>query len=111
MTNVVFICETCCLKDGQMPGVQFAAQLRDHLVSDDAEVRLTACMNMCDEPMSLSLRANGKTTYLFAGVEATDVADAAALVRLYIAAHDGEITDARDAGRLRMCLRGKVPAL
>jgi predicted metal-binding protein len=111
MGHVVFICETCCLKNGQVPGAEFALGLETALAGDDVDVRKVACMNMCDAPMSLALGAAGKASYLFSGVEAGDVADAAALTRLYIAAEKGEITDARAAGRLRLCLAGKVPAL
>ncbi|MGH1463765.1 MAG: DUF1636 family protein [Cognatishimia sp.] len=111
MSDVIYVCETCRLEDGQVPGAEFAHALSQGVGHLDIEVRRVACLNQCDTPMSLALRGAGKTAYLFANVVLSDVADAAALAGLYVAAKDGEITDARPAGRLRHCLVGKIPAL
>jgi predicted metal-binding protein len=66
-------------------------------------------MNLCEQPMALGLRAEGCDAYLFSGVIADDLDDAAALARLYVDAAQGKITDARPAGRLRHCLVGRIP--
>ncbi|GAA6209048.1 hypothetical protein NBRC116601_23410 [Cognatishimia sp. WU-CL00825] len=94
-----------------MPGEDFATALAERVSHLEIEVRTVACLNLCDTPMSLALRGVGKTAYLFSDVAASDVGDAAALAGLYVAAQDGEITDARAAGRLRHCLVGKIPAI
>ena len=108
MTHRLFICETCLDEAGATPGPDLAEAVRGK-VAEDVEVVLTPCMNICDEPVSLALRAPGKMAYLFAGVKAGDEADIVALTELYRAAEDGIIEDARPAGRLRFCLKGRVP--
>lgn len=109
MSHKLFICETCQDADGRTPGPQMAQSVRA-LLNDEAEVVLTPCMNLCDEPVSVALRAPDKMAYLFAGTGLDDVADIAALARLYVAAKAGVIDDARPAGRLRHCLKGRIPA-
>lgn len=59
----------------------------------------------------MSVQAEGRATYLFSGITADDIADIRAFLDLYEAAPRGWIEDARPAGRLRFCLRGRVPAL
>lgn len=70
-----------------------------------------ACFSVCAEPLALSVQAKGKATYLFAGLKRADVDDMIAFTGLYDAAPDGWIDDARAAGRVRFCLKGRVPAL
>lgn len=114
MRHTVFICQSCQVKDGSTPGPDMVAAVRQALDDDMAiEVDVVAgpCMNMCDTPVSLALRAPGKVAYLFSKVEPGDVADIAALARLFVAAKDGVIEDARPAGRLRFCLTGRLPAV
>ena len=66
----------------------------------------------CAEPIALSLQGAGRATYLFSGVRpAEDMADIEATLRLYLDSPAGWIEDARGCGRLRFCLRGRVPAL
>lgn len=110
MTHKLFICETCQDAAGEKPGLALADAVRASGI-DGVDVVLTPCMNMCDEPVSMALRAPDKNAYLFAGVEAADAADVVALAGLYTASKDGVIEDARPAGRLRFCLKGRVPAM
>lgn len=110
MTDRIVICETCAGPGEEPQGAAFATALRARLGAD-ARVETVACLNHCGAPVAVALRAEGKAVYLFAGVDpARDLEDAVALARLYADAADGEITDARPAGRLRHCLIGKVPA-
>ena len=109
MSHKLFICETCVDADGHTHGHQMAAAVRDAL-DVDVEVLLTPCMNLCEEPVSLAFRAPGKMAYLFAGTGPDDVADIAAMARLFVEPIDGVIEDARPAGRLRFCLKGRIPA-
>lgn len=108
VTRRVIVCETCAASDRDPIGADFARDLQA-LVPDDVRVEITACMNLCEQPMALALRAKACDAYLFSGVTADDLEDAAALVRLYSAAPGGKITDARAAGRLRHCLVGRIP--
>jgi len=70
------------------------------------------CMGACAEPVSLALQGRGRATCLFAGVDPQDdLDDIVATIRTYLASPRGWIEDARPCGRLRFCLRGRVPAL
>jgi len=117
MRHCLTVCATCC-KAGDVPlGLAQARALRDLFsASGDADVRAfdiaTAdCMNACSEPTALSFRASGKAAYLFAGVDpSADGADILGFARLYLDSVDGVIEDARPSGRLRFCLRGRIPA-
>lgn len=114
MTHKLFICETCLGADGQKSGADIADAvvrlLNDRGGCNDVDVIKTPCLNICDEPVSLALRAQGKMAYLFSGIEREDVHDIAVLVDLYVQAKGGVIEDARPAGRLRFCLKGRIPA-
>lgn len=73
-------------------------------------VETTECMNVCDTPISLAVRAEGKAAYLFTGVDPDTPEDIEAFAKLYAEAPDGQIMDARSAGNLRFCLVGRIPA-
>lgn len=111
----VIICETCAAKGAEPQGMAFAEELRRRACADpqlsEFEVTTTACMNLCTAPVAMALRSEGKDVYLFSDVRpGEDTEDTLALLRLYAAASDGTITDARPAGRLRHCLIARVPA-
>ena len=109
MGDVVYVCDTCAAPGDAPEGERFAAGLRA-AAPTGVEVRTTSCLNMCDAPLALALRAPGKVAYLFSGVRpGEDVQDTLALLKLYRDAPDGVIEDARPAGRLRFCLQGRVP--
>lgn len=70
------------------------------------------CMNGCARPTSLALQGQGRATCFFAGVDpVAHRDDIVATVRAYLAAPGGWIENARQCGRLRFCLVGRVPAL
>ncbi|MEP5154518.1 DUF1636 family protein [Planktotalea sp.] len=105
----VFVCATCAAPGAEPQGAAFAEALRGR-VQSGVRVELTECMNQCDRPVSLALRAEGKDVYLFHSVDPScDLDDALALIELYQEADSGTISDARAAGRLRHCLSGRVP--
>lgn len=77
----------------------------------DFNITTHECLSACADPIALSFRANGKAAYLFAGIDAhQDANDILEFAKLYVASSDGWIEDARPAGRLRHCLRGRIPA-
>jgi len=112
-TDTVLICETCRTPDGPATGEGLARALRVALNAEglaDVAVETVVCMNICTEPVSVALKGPTKETYLVCGVEAaTDLSELVGLVRLFAEAEGGGITDARAAGRLRHCLKGRVP--
>ena len=109
MTDRIYICETCQDETGKTLGPALAEFVRAARV-EGIEVVLSPCLNLCDEPVSLALRAPNKMAYLFSGIVESDARDVVALARLYAEARGGVIEDARPAGRLRYCLKGRIPA-
>lgn len=111
MAHKVFICSTCAESGDDPKGAALIADVTARLAPfGDFEVRAQACLNVCDKPIALAFRAEGKAAYLFAGVDGgTDAADVAAFAKLYADAPDGWVEDARPAGRLRFCLIGRIP--
>jgi predicted metal-binding protein len=118
LRHTVFICSTCRKDDEATPkGDVLAAAVKDLLAkSDDPdlqsfEVETFECMSACANPNAISFRASGKAAYLFSGVDPeNDQQDILAFARMYLAAKDGWIEDARPCGRLRFCLMGRIPA-
>ena len=109
----LLICATCASKPGEPPllTTDAARALADHLPAG-VHLMQTDCMSACESPVSLALQSRGRATYLFAGVDpVADAADIAATCQLYLDAENGWIEDARGCGRLRFCLRGRVPPL
>lgn len=107
---VLHLCETCdpagftAARNGLQQALD-AADLRAH-------VRAQPCMNACADPVSLALQAEGRATYFFAGIDPVeDRTDIVATVSAYLDSPHGWIEDATVCGRLRHCLRGRVPAL
>lgn len=75
------------------------------------DVLAQPCMNACAEPVSLALQSQGRATYFFTGLDpVADRADIVATVAAYLESPGGWIDDAMACGRLRHCLKGRVPA-
>jgi len=109
MTHRVVICSTCEGTDGKGFAVQLRAALSDAGLSYD--VQDFDCMSNCGRPLSVAFKADGKATYLFGDVDTErDLQDVVAFARMFADSTDGWIEDARDAGRLRHCLIGRIPA-
>lgn len=118
LRHTVFICSTC-LKDNETrpKGAELATALKeifaksDNHAIRDFNIETFECMSACANPTAISFRADGKAAYMFAGIDpAKDRNDILAFAKLYIAAKDGWIKDARPCGRLRHCLLGCIPA-
>lgn len=108
--DCITICATCAAAGQRPEGVALADAVREG-VRDGTEVRVVDCLNVCHSPVALSIRAPGKTAYLFAGVDpAAQAPEIRVLADLYATAPNGDIVDARPLGRLRHCLIGRIPA-
>jgi len=106
--ETIFICAGC---DAAAAGL--AASLREALDRAGLAIRVAEpeCMNVCARPVTVAARAPGKDAYLFGDVDpARDLDGLIAFARLYAAAPDGAIADARPLGDLRTRLIGKIPA-
>ena len=99
MGDRIIICTGCA------GGAELASALEGRV-----PVEVTDCMNVCDAPVSLAVRAEGKAAYLFTGVDPDRPEDIEAFAGLYAATPDGQIADARACGPLRFCLKGRIPA-
>lgn len=112
----IVVCATCAPDKGGEGGETFLRTLREALardgLGDAVDLASADCMGACAEPVSLALQGEGRASYLFSGVSPMeDVADILATCREYLAAPGGWIVDARPCGRLRLCLKGRIPAL
>ncbi|WP_102108599.1 DUF1636 family protein [Oceaniglobus roseus] len=108
MSHEIVICGSCRSDTAPEAGAALVSALEGRLPEGFRLTRVD-CMSICAQPVSLAFRAPGKALYLFAGIGEADVGDVLAFAALFAASGDGEIADARPAGRLRFCLRGRVP--
>lgn len=112
MTGLVILnlCSSC--EPGGFEGARNALQTALDAAGLCTDVRGQPCMNACAEPVSLAMQASERATYFFAGVDpVADSADIVATVMAYVNSPCGWIEDATTCGRLRHCLKGRVPAL
>lgn len=109
---VVRLCVTCTPAAGGADIDRLRESLARAGLAGAVRIAGQSCLGACAEPVALSLQGWGRATYLFSGIRpAEDLADIEATVRLYLDSPAGWIEDARGCGRLRFCLRGRVPAL
>ena len=112
----LLICETCHGPGVPTPGPDDRAGLRDAIGNSDLNGRIAVkavqCLGGCADPVSIGLQGAGLASYVFSGVDLdTDRADILATCGLYLDSPDGWIEDARPCGRLRNCLRARIPAI
>ena len=110
----VTICDTCVEPGGTALGAQWVTMLSEAVQASGLEVEIVtcSCLNMCQSPVAFALQGAQKATYLFSGADpAQDTQDMLGLLQLYADAPEGWITEAEAAGRLRLCLQGRVPRL
>jgi len=114
MTRLL-LCRTCKQVADTGAGGAIDA-LADALQAAGLDTELTLgtvdCMGTCEQPVSLALQGHNRATLVFSGVQIPqDLADIIATAQTYLAAEDGWIEDGQPCGRLRFCLRARVPAL
>ena len=114
--NLITICSKCEQNNSETPKREQELALQEALQTSGLaqvfSVRWVDCMNVCDEPVTIALQGKTKATYVFAGVSLnTDINDIVTTCQAYLAANSGWIEDARPCGRLRHCLKSRIPAL
>ena len=115
-SNKIIVCATCSPPDETDTAVtqgldDIANALDEAGLADHFSIETVDCMGACEEPSALALQGAGRATYLFCGLNpANDAADIAKTCATYLKAEAGWIEDARSCGRLRDCLRARVPA-
>ncbi len=109
----LLICNSCSgHRDREAEKKAVTAALAQAGLEAQVTVSEHACFSGCTEPVALALQAEGRASYVFSGVKVTsDAEDIAATCRTYLDSPKGWIEDARPCGRLRMCLRARIPAL
>ena len=109
------ICINCLPTDKRgAPDKAACQKLSDALLANNikAQIITADCLGVCDAPASLSMRAHKRATYVFSDIDIlADQQDIIATCKAYLAAEKGWIEDARPCGRLRHCLKARLPAL
>lgn len=103
MIKCLTICETCA-----GPGLALAAKLG---CIKGWNIVMHPCLSVCNDPVAIAVQGDGGATYVFAGLTDADADNVRVFVGLYDAAPSGWIEDARPTGRMRFCLKTRVPAL
>ena len=115
--NRIILCRTCApLTPDEPSRPDMAARLAEMLRAADPDtagaftIAFADCMGACSAPIALAFQGEGRASYLFENVSPDrDAGDIMAFCRLYLDAPAGWIEDARPLGRLRHCLRARIP--
>ena len=109
----LLICDSCTGardRDAERRAIDVA--LRRAGLEDRVDIGEHACFSSCETPVSLALQGAGLASYVFSGLDLSADAEAiAATCQTYLNSPGGWIEDARPCGRLRLCLRARIPAL
>ena len=97
----IHVCATCT-EDGIFVRAVRAA-------FPDWEVAAVDCMSGCPRPSTLSVRASGKTAYLFGDLTEADLPLILAFLPLYADSSDGNFPDARVIGDIRLKAIARIP--
>lgn len=112
--NRLLLCRTCKRESDSGPDATLdtlKTALREARLDTELDVGMVDCMGACEQPVSLAFQGRNRATFLFSGVRfPDDLADIVATAKVYLEAEDGWIEDARPCGRLRFCLRARIPA-
>ncbi len=109
----ILICNSCSgTRDRDAERQAVARALAEAGLAERIELAEHACFNGCQDPVALALQGAGMASYVFSGVDVVaDADDIAATCQTYLDSPTGWIEDARPCGRLRLCLRTRIPAL
>ena len=109
----LLLCSTCAGTPDRAADRSSIETALDQLgLRDQVELIDHPCLSACAKPVSIGLQGVGRASYVFSGVSPeTDAADIAATCQIYLNSPKGWIEDARPCGRLRLCLRARLPAL
>lgn len=101
------VCKSCVAGQGGFAATLAAAFAAENL---PVTVQETDCMSGCKRASTLAFRAPSKMAYLFGEITAADLPDILIFTRLYLAAPDGTLADARPIGDLRFKAIARIPA-
>ena len=114
--RILTICESCTTYSSAEERHAFAMRITEALeeggLAGMFEIRFVECMGACAEPAAIALQAEGCASYLFSGIRPDeDAQDIVATCQAFLESPAGWIEDARACGRIRECLRARIPAL
>lgn len=101
----VFVCREC------PGGADRLERVRRALSGTGCDTRPSSCLSGCRSGASVAIRAPGRMAWLLGPVTEDDMAHLPEFMRLYHAAPQGAITDARSLGTLRLRVLARIPAL
>ena len=109
---VLRLCTTC-------EGIGFVdgkkaveAALDDVGLKKNVKIKRVACLGACETPRALAMQSEGRASYVFSDLDLEKNAkDIAQTCQVYLSVPKGWIEDAHPCGRLRYCLRARIPAL
>jgi predicted metal-binding protein len=102
----VTLCTTCPAgKAG------FGRAISEAIAAQGLSAKVTGvdCMSGCTRPSTIAFRAAGKTAYLFGDITADDLPDILTFLRHYQSSPDGNFSDARILGGLRLKAIARIP--
>lgn len=103
----ITLCNSCAL--GQSGFAEPLGRALDQ-AGIPAQIAMVDCMSGCARASTIAFRDHGKTAYLFGEVTVDDLPDLITFARLYSAAVDGNLTDARPLGALRTKAIARIPS-
>ncbi len=108
----LLICQSCAgTRDSAAERLAVQNALVKDGLADRVEVGEHSCFSGCEDPVSISLQGANLASYVFSGVNPiSDAGDISATCHTYLNSPAGWIEDARPCGRLRLCLRARIPA-
>lgn len=109
----LLICSTCTGMRNRLAEEQaLRSALQQAELTRQVRLEFGGCVNACPEPVAIGLQGKGRASYVFSGIDLVqDADDIAATCQVYIGAAKGWIVDAHACGRLRDCLRARLPSL
>lgn len=108
----LLICHSCAgTRDPAAERLAVQNALVKDGLADRVEVGQHSCFSGCEDPVSISLQGLNLASYVFSGLNPiSDADDISVTCRAYLDSPAGWIEDARSCGRLRLCLRARIPA-
>lgn len=109
----ILICSTCEGERSRTAESDAVIQALDRAgLADRITFEFGGCIGACAEPVVIGLQGEGLASYVFSGLNLReDADDIAATCETYLMCRKGWIIDAHPCGRLRDCLRARLPAL
>lgn len=99
----LFVCTICTAQS-----IKFIKDARRALPA--IQISPVECMSGCTRAQTVAFREVGKTAYLFGDITSADFTALQDFSTLYAASDDGNFTDARVLGELRLKAIARIPA-